>query len=334
MKSFRFRAASSRPLIGVCLGLVILVTSSPVQAAAKPSARVTDGICNKSEFNKVANDRGTGAQIRCTKVGTKYRWKLAAGPQSGFGTVTVNKTIYISGTRVEVQTVTIDGSAFRVAAKVINENVTDQAVLDQLSRTPVLIENSAGVRAELSISDVRSIPVGSFSPITWSGSQGNSLITTTDARLLFGSAQNNQSFVPLGLGAPTTFVPKVNFGRGSTIDTSVARVEVLETKLRATYRNEEKGQYALYARIKVTGKVFSAGGTYVGMNMFTLTLPSGNRALATYDGYSDGDPLNGVVNENVSITQWIMFLVSETAGPVSLEFKDGEVSGSTQFAIP
>jgi hypothetical protein len=331
-----FRASRS-----VASLLLVAVVSAGFPGAmasgAAASKRAKDGPCLKAERNKVAVDATSGEQIRCTKVGTKYRWRLVGAAPAGSAaeeSITVNKTVYVSGTRIDVQTVRLSSTQIRVEARVTNQNVTDKSVEDHLFRTPVLLEDAAGNRRELAISDVRPIPVGSFMPMTWTADQRDPQVTRSAPRLVFGSGENNQSFVPLLAGPAQTFVPKVGFGVGASIESPEVSSQILDSKLRTTYRGELKGQYSVYIRVKVTGKVKTSADQYVGMDMYTLTLPSGNKVRAAYDGYNDGEILNGAINADKPHTGWLMFVVSEVSGPMTLEYRDSEDAGAVSFTVP
>ncbi|MFN8639902.1 MAG: hypothetical protein U0360_10730, partial [Dehalococcoidia bacterium] len=247
--------------------------------------------------------------------------------------VTLNKTIFISGTKVDIQTVESDAGTITLAARVANENNTDNAIEDQLGRTPVSLQTSSGQNIELTNPQSTRVPVGGSAPITWSGRQPRPPVGLDGARIIFGSTDNNQSSVAISSGDVKTFVPKTGFLNGAKFESDRVRIEVLESSIRATYRGGLKGQYLLHLKVKGTGKIRTTGGYGFGVDQFTVQTPSGNRAGG--QAPSDGSPLIEGLNLDITKQNWIVFYTEESAGQFKLLFKASNDSpAELSFMIP
>ncbi len=235
----------------------------------------------------------------------------AAGAPAA-STASVDKTVYVGGTKIDVQSVSIDAGSMVVKARVTNQNHADGAALRQIEATPVSFQSSSGQTIELRLGQSGPVPVGGNSPFTWEGRVRETAVRLDGGRLVFGSTDSNQSSVTIGTGAVSTFVPKVGFGVGATSESRSVRYEILESSLRASHRSGDRGRFVIQLKFKVTGKIRDFMYTVDG-GLFKVATPSGNRAAGARD-YSDLYALSAGLDKDVTEQGWIAFLVEEVSG--------------------
>ncbi len=319
-KTFGSRFSRLTAAFGV-MAVVSLLATTPVRAATSPEPVAGDA-CIEAQYG-VSRSQPGGRVLICLR--TTRKWALFTPaqplPKADTGAVTLSKSIYIYGTRVDVASVDIVNRVITVKARATNENLADKTFDDVLLRTPVFLEGADSVRAELRVIDYPSTPAGSASALTWTADAPDGLVLST-ARLVFGSTNQNQSFIPLGTGKPTTFVPKKGFAVGTKWAGKGATFEILDSKVRAAYRSDEKGKYELHIRVRVTGLVGSPGGTNVFIEQFSVKPEKGNAIVGNYDGGGDISPLNIIVNKGKGDDGWLQFALENPSGKYVLQFRD------------
>lgn len=303
--------------------VVALLLSPSSQALAASTATPKAGDACTAEQYGVEREQPGGRVLICRRATRKWALYTPAQPlpRVDAGAIALNKTVYVHGTRLDVTSVAAAAGEITVKARATNENIGEPAFQDILQRTGVTIEGADSVRASLLVTDVPPTPAGTSSTLVWTGRAPEGLDLAT-ARLVFGATTENQSFLPIGPGAATTFVPKIGFGVKTTWASPTMRVEILDSKLRAAYRNEAKGTYLLDLKVRLTGLTRTPGGTFVAIAQFEITSPSGRKVRADYDGSQDVSPLGDVVNQNTRADGWLRFAIDETKGTFNLTYTE------------
>ncbi len=99
--------------------------------------------------------------------------------------------------------------------------------------------------------------------------------------LVWGDAADNQTMIPLAVGADVTSVEPRTLTLSGTLQQGQIIVEVVSGALAPSYRSGEKGKSLLDVRVKLTcAPDCSAAGWNTGVEQFSITGPDGNSVVA------------------------------------------------------
>lgn len=245
---------------------------------------------------------------------------------AGSQQVSINKTVWLGADEVLLQTMTVDKvSGIRLEGKVINRNTVDiegqKALSDML---PWLATDSANI--EMS-GEFPTIPVGTTMKVVWKNVYDLTTVPDlTQAKLVFGSGQTNQSIVPLDGSPVTTFAAKIDPLGVITIPSKAYTTTITNSIYRAGFGRESKGHRELIIRVELVGRLAQTGGYGVTTSAFVLVDKAGNRLVG--DSVAYGGFLNVVLGQDRRADGWVRFYVDDFVGPFTLETTTHEVRDS------